>query len=1027
MLDPVIFHSTAEDTWFEADLPRIYANMTDRQSNHYRTKVHPLFSLAGYLPVYPIKKVFHVEPIVAVRGVSSIIAGVWAVTLFAVLRLFGCRRFDAALFTSLAAVSASAIFFLTIPETYAFGSLTILLALGTVLMMQERSLPSLWYVVMSALTLGMTVTNWMAGIFATFASHPWRKSFQITVNALCLVTVLWGAEKFIFPSAQFFIGDQEERLYINPPESGGPLSSAKSFLFHTMVMPEIKVVGNTPEWPKMITQKSSPGSGTRLGTAAAGLWVALVVLGIWALFRIAPHRPARVVLGLILFGQFVLHLAYGGETFLYSLHFAPLLVILAGLGTQTSARPAVLLLAGGLAVAAAVNNYSQFSKAVSFYPSNGSPREQVRNMMRVRPQDPWPRGVGHVILARPGDPEEGKSYHEPGGNFSPTVGSFGVSLWVLGADGTVTAASEKIPLRDVRQRFFWTTADAMPDIATDTPYYRTSWSVDGGGRWTLRLKSVEGNTNRLMVVVRSVGPAGGPIRRLRSDGTKVLINDRWSVTVHPAPSDIYLGEEGGKNWISDRTPGSEWTGESGWGYARIELGKTNEWIVTIEDPNWKPTNEWEDARGSSTLKLDLPDERFIVCLNSQLAHLLMGLVDRQTRPGDPMNYPLPWQRDGAYVVAALARSGRVQVAKELSVHLADNDFFGGFGTEADAPGLGIWALEEVAVRLDQPEYDRWIWPHIQRKVRLIQEMIATDHPLYKPFIGPIVPIYEKNREKRLELTLLCKPSREGLIIGKMDWQFPVLYVNAVSYRGLRDAAKIADRLNYRAEAKRWRTEAALLKKAWEKGFNSSESGNQRSSICGLWPTWVSSSISATYQKNLEGRWAAMRDDDGGFREKPLWTYFDIAESHQWLFLGRPDRVWATLEWFWNHQTSPGLFTFSEGESEENSFNRWERVRGWVNPPDVTPHYWTAAEMAMLQLDMLAYLDESAGEPTVVIGGGIPRNWLDRPMAVRGLHLGVVILDWTWDGKEVRVTLNGGNAKVRLGSVFPPDSRLIILE
>jgi len=259
----------------------------------------------------------------------------------------------------------------------------------------------------------------------------------------------------------------------------------------------------------------------------------------------------------------------------------------------------------------------------------------------------------------------------------------------------------------------------------------------------------------------------------------------------------------------------------------------------------------------------------------------------------------------------------------------------------------------------------------------------------------------------------------------MDWHFPVLYVNAVSYRGLRDAANIAERLNHRTEAKRWRTEAALLKKAWEQGFNPPESRNRRSSICGLWPTWVSSSISATYQKNLEGRWAAMRDDDGGFRKKPLWTYFDIAESHQWLFLGRPDRVWVTLEWFWNHQTSPGLFTWSEGESEENSFNRWERVRGWVNPPDVTPHYWTAAEMAMLQLDMLAYLDESSGEPTVVIGAGIPRNWLDHPMAVRGLHLGVAVLDWTWDGKEVRVTMKGGNAKVRLGSVFHPDSRLII--
>jgi hypothetical protein len=753
----------------------------------------------------------------------------------------------------------------------------------------------------------------------------------------------------------------------------------------------------------------------------------LLAIGIWALFRVAPHRPARVVLGLTLLCQLGLHMVYGKETFLYSLHFAPLLVILAALGTQTPARPLVLLLAGGLVVVAAANNYSQFTKAASFYRSNESPRHLVKSQMRVRPHDPWPRGVGHVILSRPGDREEEKSYHEPGGSFSPAVNTFGVSVWTLGMDGAVTSGSEMVPPQEVRQRFVWTKPEGIPSIATDTPFCRMIWSVDGGGRWTLRLKQIEGNTSQLMVVIRSVGPAGGPIRHLRWDSTKLLINNRWSVTVTPAPSNIYLGEEGGKNWISDKALVSEWTGESGWGNARIELSKANEWIVTIKDPQWSPTYQRLDAMAPSTLKIDLPDKRFVASLDSQLAHLLMGLVDRQPRPGDPMNYPLAWQRDGAYVVAALARAGRVQVAKELSVYLAENDFFGGFGTEADAPGLGIWALEEVAVRLNQPEYDRWIWPHVQRKVRLLQEMIATNKPLYKPFVGPVVPIVGKNNKYKRGLNLLCKPSSEGLIIGKMDWHFPVLYVNAVSYRGLRDAADIAERLNHRAEAEGWRAEASMLKKAWENGYKPPESRNDRTPICGLWPTWVGSSIAATYQKDLEKRWEFLRNDQGEFRETPFWTYFALAESHQWLFLGRPDRVWTTLEWFWNHQASPGLFTWWEGKGDYNTFYRWEQVRGWVNPPYVTPHYWTAAEMAMLQLDMLAYFDESASEPTVVIGAGIPRDWLDSPMAVRGLLLGVVDLDWMWDGKEVRVIVKRGKATVRLGSAFPPDTRLIVVK
>ena len=34
-IDPVLFHPVAEDVWFQSDLPRIFANMTSRGSDHY--------------------------------------------------------------------------------------------------------------------------------------------------------------------------------------------------------------------------------------------------------------------------------------------------------------------------------------------------------------------------------------------------------------------------------------------------------------------------------------------------------------------------------------------------------------------------------------------------------------------------------------------------------------------------------------------------------------------------------------------------------------------------------------------------------------------------------------------------------------------------------------------------------------------------------------------------------------------------------------------------------------------------------
>jgi hypothetical protein len=41
-------------------------------------------------------------------------------------------------------------------------------------------------------------------------------------------------------------------------------------------------------------------------------------------------------------GQFALHAVYGIETFLYALHFQPLLVLLVAYGTRTRLRPLLL-------------------------------------------------------------------------------------------------------------------------------------------------------------------------------------------------------------------------------------------------------------------------------------------------------------------------------------------------------------------------------------------------------------------------------------------------------------------------------------------------------------------------------------------------------------------------------------------------------------------------------------------------------------------------------------------------------------
>src|SRR5207344_3418531 len=82
----------------------------------------------------------------------------------------------------------------------------------------------------------------------------------------------------------------------------------------------------------------------------------------------------------------------------------------------------------------------------------------------------------------------------------------------------------------------------------------------------------------------------------------------------------------------------------------------------------------------------LPDPRMQASMDAQIAHLMMSLVDDETRPGDPTFFYRAWHRPGAYITTALARAGDPRVGRVLSLFLASHDFGGGFGPEADAPG-----------------------------------------------------------------------------------------------------------------------------------------------------------------------------------------------------------------------------------------------------------------------------------------------------------------------------------------------------
>jgi hypothetical protein len=352
--------------WFQADVPRVYGNMTRRESNHYRTRVHPLFSIATYPAVSALTRA-GLDEERAVRALMAGAAGLWLAILYGVLRAFGLRRADATVFSAVGAVSASSLFGSAVPETHLFGSITLLLGMGFAAYAATRALSPGWFVAASALSLSMTVTNWMAGLLVTLLNHPWRRSVLITLGAFTLVAMLWVVQNAIFPSSQFFLLFFDERQYVLLESAGGLGSRLTAFFVHPMVMPLVQVLEDPlqAKGPILSVQRAAIGSSGVLGGISSLIWIWLLAVGVRTLASRKTLDTPRTVLGLTLLGQLALHLVWGDETFLFSLHWLPLLVLVAGIGALGPQRRTVLVAATVLTIGACVNNVTQFVRVTS--------------------------------------------------------------------------------------------------------------------------------------------------------------------------------------------------------------------------------------------------------------------------------------------------------------------------------------------------------------------------------------------------------------------------------------------------------------------------------------------------------------------------------------------------------------------------------------------------------------------------------------------------------------------------------------
>jgi hypothetical protein len=119
----------------------------------------------------------------------------------------------------------------------------------------------------------------------------------------------------------------------------------------------------------MSVQGAALGSSGAAGVLATILWAILLAAGLSGLWTGRRRSPFMTALFLTIVGQVAVYLCYGEETFLYSLHVAPLLVTCAAAATWTRHRRWVTPLAAVLVALLVMNNFSMFTTSIQFFAS----------------------------------------------------------------------------------------------------------------------------------------------------------------------------------------------------------------------------------------------------------------------------------------------------------------------------------------------------------------------------------------------------------------------------------------------------------------------------------------------------------------------------------------------------------------------------------------------------------------------------------------------------------------------------------
>lgn len=344
------------DNLFDADVGSWVRRIADSDIKEFEMRGPHPFTYFIFQPFGRSLNLFTQDPTLSAILFNAMAGGgcVFLMWLF-VKRQYGSQIY-ALLMASLLGISASHLFFGSVIETYIFSAFALLLFL---VLLQSNSSSIFTTVAGAVLTFGITLTNFIQNFLAFIVARPRLKEIiRFTGWAIAVSLLLTYLHATVYPASKLFFLtpdiENEEKFFLDLTRTpdwfviGRLMYLVRTMLLYSVIAPKVFIltdeVGSTI--PEFRFYKIS--IGTFHQTSYEGLGQGLVIF--WALFLAAsgmvflwksirerkPNPGLPFLLCLVF--NFVLHINYGQELFLYSPDWTYALILFVALGLSPMAK-----------------------------------------------------------------------------------------------------------------------------------------------------------------------------------------------------------------------------------------------------------------------------------------------------------------------------------------------------------------------------------------------------------------------------------------------------------------------------------------------------------------------------------------------------------------------------------------------------------------------------------------------------------------------------------------------------------------